>query len=444
MVKRLSILIGCLLLILLLASAASAQGYSPEHSDPNWQAFYWNNMTLSGAPVLSRQEQSIDYDWGTGSPQPGLVNNDQFSARWSRYIDVLPGTYRFSATSDDGIRVFVDGHLIIDDWNDHPVRTVTADRYLGPGHHLIVVEYYENGGQAVAKVSWASVNVITKWRGEYFNNISLSGAPALVRDDAHIFFDWGFGSPAPGPVNPDLFSVRWTRTIQLPAGQYIFYTTVDDGVRLWVGGHLLIDYWQVQSARTYSGSIYLPGGATEIRMEYFENTQRAVAQLTWSTGGVVPPPLPPTPPGPPPPPPTSSVIVDDASPGFIKGGAPASWRVVPEGYNGQMLWTKNNYWARPYYNWAQWHPTLTPGRYEVFVHIPINYSTTTSARYWVSHRDGYSLQVVDQSAYGGTWVSLGTYWFRGIGADYVSLADVTDEPYLTSKIAFDAVRWDPR
>jgi hypothetical protein len=100
--------------------------------------------------------------------------------------------------------------------------------------------------------------------------------------------------------------------------------------------------------------------------------------------------------------------------------------------------------VRANYNWARWYPDLTPGFYEVFVYIPFRYTTTAQARYWIAHEGGLSLQIVDQSANGDKWVSLGTYRFRGDGSGYVSLADVTFEPYLSRLIAFDAVKWDPR
>jgi hypothetical protein len=51
---------------------------------------------------------------------------------------------------------------------------------------------------------------------------------------------------------------------------------------------------------------------------------------------------------------------------------------------------------------------------------------------------------VDQSVNGGRWVSLGTYHFRGKSGEYVSLADVTYEAYLSTRIGFDAVKWMPR
>jgi hypothetical protein len=428
----------CILITLILALAMVSPVLAQEEdTDPYWQASYWNNTSLSGTPVLQRQEASLDHDWGTGSPDPS-VSSDGFSARWTKYISVADGTYRFTATSDDGIRVWVDSALIIDQWNDHATSTFTADKHLTTGHHWVQVEFYENLGYAAAKLSWApSTPSIGDWRGEYFNNTSLSGSPALVRNDVQIDFDWGTGSPAPGTINSDGFSVRWTRSINLAAGNYHFTVTVDDGVRLWVNNHLLIESWRDQPPTTYTGDLYLPGGTILIKMEYYENSGGAVARLFWSGGGSPPPP-------PPPPPPSGAVIVDNTDAGFVKGGAYAGWRTVYEGYGGSMLWTYNNDQVRPYYNWARWYPSLSAGRYEVFVYIPYRYTTTGGARYWVRHSGGYTLRVVNQSLYDNAWVSLGTYWFSGTSADYVSLADVTYEPYRSRLMAFDAVKWEPR
>ncbi len=431
MFKR-TIVLSCLIVLLGLSSAAFAQGpVGPQHSDPAWQAAYWNNMALSGPPVLQRSEPNLDYHWGTGSPGPG-VQADGFSARWSRYLDLAVGTYRFTATSDDGMRVYVNGSLIINEWYDHSTKTVSADKTLAAGHHLIVVEYYENTVDAVARLTWAPVTNIINWRGEYYNNKTLSGTPALVRDDAQINFKWSTGSPAPGVIGKDGFSARWTRSLNLAAGSYRFSMTVDDGGRLWVNGHLLIDAWKDQAPRTYTGILYVPGGALPVKMEYYENTGGATAQLSWTKADGTPGPGP------------GTVIVDNGAQGFSKGGAPSAWRSEPEGYDGDLLWTKNNDWVRPNYNWARWYPGLKAGRYEVFVYIPHRFSTTAQARYWVSHSGGTTLRIVNQSAYSNQWVSLGTYYFQGNSNDYVSLADVTYEPYLSRLIAFDAVKWVPR
>ncbi|MGC9335263.1 MAG: PA14 domain-containing protein [Anaerolineae bacterium] len=424
--KKTCIVFG-LIVLLALGTTAAAQGPAiPQHSDPNWQASYWNNSSLSGTPALQREEPSLDYNWGSGSPGPG-VNADGFSARWVRYLDLAAGTYRFTTTSDDGLRLWIDGALLVDEWYDHAAKTVSANKALSAGHHLVVVEFYENMGDAVSRLSWEPVVTIKDWRGEYYNNRTLSGAPALVRDDAQINFNWGTGSPAPGIIGADNFSVRWTRTLNLAAGSYRFTATADDGVRLWVGHHLLIDAWKDQAPRTYSDVIYVPAGGIAVKMEYYEHTGGAVAKLSWARTDGAPAP--------------GTVIVDDGDAGFVKGGSAASWRRELEGYNGDLLWTKNNDYVRSNYNWARWYPNLKAGRYEVFVYVPHRFTTTAKARYWISHADGYKMRIVNQSAYSNQWVSLGTYRFQGNKNDYVSLADVTYEPYLSRLIAWDAVKW---
>lgn len=412
---------------LLITGGVNAEDDPPQtyHSAAVWQASYWNNRNLSGSPALTRAESALDWDWNSGSPH-GSVSADNFSARWTRYIDFAAGTYRFTATSDDGIRVYVDDQLLINYWDDHAVQTYHADIDISAGHHLITVEYYEHGGLAVAKVMWGPVS--DQWYGEYYNNRTLSGAPVLVRNDNDINFDWRWGSPA-ASIPADNFSVRWTRTLDLSPGTYRFTTGTDDGVRLWVNGHLLIDQWREQAITAYSGTIYV-SGQTSVVMVYYEQHGLATARLNWRQDSE--------------PPVSGAVIVDDNSDSFVRGGSWTAWRTESEGYNGRLIWTRNNDYARNKYNWARWYPSLTAGNYEVFVYIPERFSTTSNARYWVSHRDGFTLRVVNQSTNGDRWVSLGTYYFRGVTTEYVSLSDITYEPYVSRLIAFDAVKWEPR
>jgi hypothetical protein len=218
----------------------------------------------------------------------------------------------------------------------------------------------------------------------------------------------------------------------MKADTYTFRLTVDDGARLWVNGHLLVDAWFDQAATTYQDEIFLPGGPVTVEVQYYERGGAAVAKLNWSTGDDAPPPS------------TGTIIVDDLDAGFVKGGSAQSWRTAAEGYDGHLTWTYNNASVSYNYNWGRWYPELKSGWYEVFVYIPDRYTTTSHARYWVSHADGYTLRVVNQSTNGAHWVSLGSYRFTGAESEYVSLSDVTYEPYASRLIAFDAVKWVQR
>lgn len=302
MLKHSRFFIVGLVLTWLLTGTALAQDVTPQHTDPGWQVAYWNNMNLSGPPVLQRTDTNLDFNWGTGAPASG-VNADQFSARWTRYIDVPPGNYTITVVADDGVRLWIDEQLLIDQWREQSATTYSAQTYLGSGHHLVRVEYFDRFGDAVIRVSYSQGSQppppppqpIYNWRGEYFNNKSLSGPPVVVRDEPRVDFSWGGGSPAPGVIDADGFSARWSQSLNLPPGNYRFTITVDDGARLFVNGHLLIDAWKDQSPRNYVGDIYLPGGSITVQMEYYENTGGAVARLAWNSGSQPPPPPPPPP-----------------------------------------------------------------------------------------------------------------------------------------------------
>jgi uncharacterized protein YgiM (DUF1202 family) len=269
------------LIILATSKVASAQ------SQTGWRAEYYNNMTLSGSPVLVRVDRAVDFDWGTGSPEWGVVGADNFSVRWTGNINVSPGRYRFILATDDGGRLWVNGQLVVDAWLDQQggYHEVSVD--LPSGSANVQVEYYENQGGAKAKMAYVRQNGSGgsgsgPWRGEYYNNKNLSGQPALVRNEGDINFNWGAGSPASGTVNADNFSARWTRQVDLMPGRYQFATTTDDGVRLWVNNQLIIDQWRDQNPTTQRAEIDLPGGRFPIKMEYFENTGGAKAQLSWA------------------------------------------------------------------------------------------------------------------------------------------------------------------
>lgn len=119
-----------------------------------FRAEYFPNMVLGGFPVFAVCENEINHLWGSGGPLATLT--DQFSARYTG-IFPLSGNVQFSVTADDGVRLWVDGQILIDAWKDQAATLYQASRNFAAGDHEIKVEYYERGGDAVIQVSWANV-----------------------------------------------------------------------------------------------------------------------------------------------------------------------------------------------------------------------------------------------------------------------------------------------
>ena len=116
---------------------------------------YFNNRTLSGSAVLTRVE-AVDFNWGTGSPATG-INSDNFSVRWTGSLQAPgTGTYNFQTQSDDGVRVWVNGQRIINNWNDHSLTINNSGNVslVGGESYAVTVEYYERRDSAEMHLRW--------------------------------------------------------------------------------------------------------------------------------------------------------------------------------------------------------------------------------------------------------------------------------------------------
>ena len=120
-----------------------------------WVAEWYSNPELKASPVAQTCEPAIDNTWKYDPPGVKGVPKDQFSVRWTgTFTAADSGQYTFTAYTDDGIRVMVDGERVIDSWRDQATTRYDAMVKLGAGEHTVVVEFYENGGEATARVSY--------------------------------------------------------------------------------------------------------------------------------------------------------------------------------------------------------------------------------------------------------------------------------------------------
>lgn len=351
-------------------------------------AVYYDNDNLSFVKV-KRADAIVDFAWGLGSPDSS-VGVDTFSARWTgKVLANQTGTHTFHTQSDDGVRLWVNNQLLIDNWGPHTLADNTATISLTAGQkYSIRLEYRDVDSIATLRLLWArpgaaeeiipydnlfldltapatptglaatksdkSVNLT--WNaasddvGVVFYNIyrdgvkitqipvatsysdtgltpstsysyqveavdgfhrlsSMSSALPVTTDafpsnglsgvyfdnqdftvlklkrvDDTVDFDWGFSSPD-AAIGVDSFSVYWTGFVQPQFSQtYTFYTTSDEGVRLYVNNQLLIDNFTPHGATENSGTIALTAGQKyKLRLEYFEASLGASINLSWSS-----------------------------------------------------------------------------------------------------------------------------------------------------------------
>jgi beta-glucosidase len=108
---------------------------------------------LEGAPVVTREVDQIDFDPADGvSPAPGKLGHEGYSVRWTGTVEsAKAGKYDVITNADDGIRVFVDGKKVLDDWSDHGPRIKLETIPLTAGKHAVVVEYFQGILGAIAQ-----------------------------------------------------------------------------------------------------------------------------------------------------------------------------------------------------------------------------------------------------------------------------------------------------
>lgn len=139
--------------IALVALMVAAVAPIATYAAGGWYAEYFPNRDLSGAPTVVRTDANVDFNWGAGSPD-AQIPADYFSARWTQTLHLEEGNYEFTVSADDGVRLFVDGALVINDWRQSAYVTRTGSVELGAGSHTLRLEYFEQTGDAAVRLSW--------------------------------------------------------------------------------------------------------------------------------------------------------------------------------------------------------------------------------------------------------------------------------------------------
>jgi uncharacterized repeat protein (TIGR03806 family) len=126
---------------------------------------YWANTTSAAfltqgfdtAPTLTRVDSTINFNWSTTNPAPG-IGPDTYVVEWAGSVEPqFNDTYTFSATADDGVLLWVNGQLLVNEWVDEAATTWSGQITLAAQQRYnIKMDYYQDGGGAVAQLSWGS------------------------------------------------------------------------------------------------------------------------------------------------------------------------------------------------------------------------------------------------------------------------------------------------
>ncbi|MCM3738117.1 PA14 domain-containing protein [Bacillus cytotoxicus] len=273
----------------------------------HWLAYYYPNKNLEGYPVNAQviaptgKEKRLFQNNGSGSPM-SKVPADNFSARYTTVKRLPAGDYIIRGKIDDGIRVFIDGQLVLDRWgsgcSQEDARKIhindgTAEWAFGKTNekdtHLVEVQYLEEGGDSQIDFQiepYKEATKSTSWLGEFYSNKEFKGNAVVIGGDQSskklntINFNWDYNSPHP-TISNDNFSARFTKVDKFEQGEYIFTTKADDGVRVYIDNKMVIDSWIASDSETRKIKVPISAGEHKITVEYLEQGGKANLQFDY-------------------------------------------------------------------------------------------------------------------------------------------------------------------
>jgi hypothetical protein len=118
--------------------------------------YYFNGINLTD-PAGTRVDATVNFspDWGSKPAGTSVIADDNYSVRWTGFVQTsAAGAWTFYTKSNDGVRLWIDNVLLINNWTRHAVVENSATISLSAGWHAIRLEYFQHGGVAVISLSF--------------------------------------------------------------------------------------------------------------------------------------------------------------------------------------------------------------------------------------------------------------------------------------------------
>jgi beta-glucosidase len=150
------------------------------NNKPGLEGTYFNNVSLTGNPVLIRKDEAIDFHWTLYSPDK-TVNNGFYSVRWAgQLLAPESGLFKIGLEGNDGFRLYINDVLIVDRWNKQTYSTSVADFHFEKNmRYAIRIEFYEPVGNAHIKLIW-NVGVQEDWKVKISEAVSVAKKSDVV------------------------------------------------------------------------------------------------------------------------------------------------------------------------------------------------------------------------------------------------------------------------
>ncbi|MCP4360424.1 MAG: PKD domain-containing protein, partial [Chloroflexi bacterium] len=213
---------------------------------PDWKAEYFAQPDFNSPPAVVQNETEINYNWGATSPVPGVIPDNNFAVRWTRTAEFEEGNHIFRVDVEGGVRLWLNGQILIDSWDEQGFRQLENVTSLTAGAHGLKVEYWKQSGNGQIRMGWAKlqdpdqppVAVINGTSSALVGQtVSFNARNSGVAEGSHLAtFDWdlGDGTTASG--------IDVTHVYNSPAVFAVTMTVVDDkGLSDTTGHEIQID-----------------------------------------------------------------------------------------------------------------------------------------------------------------------------------------------------------
>ncbi|WP_062351684.1 PA14 domain-containing protein [Bacillus kwashiorkori] len=248
----------------------------------SWYGMAFSNANLTGETAFLGEYNQIDFNWGWGSPASNIPG-DYFSTLFQGKVTVKEGVYNLQVNSNDGAQVYVNGKLVLDEWdNDQGLKYFEKPIYLTAGTHTIMVKHKELVGVSELKFQLNELMADDRWYGLAFPSRNLTGDPVLLGVDEKIeqlAMDWGAGSPATG-IPVDNFSTIFQKYYYTGKGDYRLQVEANDGVQIYIDDQLVLDKWNNKSQGSWDQLISFTEGKHRVVVKNYEATGIANVKVT--------------------------------------------------------------------------------------------------------------------------------------------------------------------